>query len=330
MTRTPVRSAEERVLALLLAVAAVLSAVSAAFPMSPQAPVRLNAVCAALAVAFAVAVVAVGSRAVRQAACTAVVVGFAVCTWAAATEVGSAASGVLGVWVPLYSAFFLGRRATRAYVAGTALALGAAFALDPFLGALHVWAVVVLTTAVATEAVSGLVERLETRATTDPLTGALNREGLRQAAQRLLPEASATRPLTVVVIDLDGFKAVNDRLGHAAGDALLEQSAGAWRALLRRDDVLARLGGDEFVLLLPGTERRAAVRLARRLQEASTTSWSSGVATVVRPQSLAEVLEAADADLYAVKARRTAGLARLPRQRLEPEPALRAVPPVTA
>ena len=94
MTRTPVRSAEERVLALLLAVAAVLSAVSAAFPMSPQAPVRLNAVCAALAVAFAVAVVAVGSRAVRHAACTAVVVGFAVCTWAAATEVGSAASAV--------------------------------------------------------------------------------------------------------------------------------------------------------------------------------------------------------------------------------------------
>jgi diguanylate cyclase (GGDEF)-like protein len=315
MTRTPVRSTEQRVLALLLAVAAVLAAVSAAVPMSPQAPVRLHAASAAVAVVVAALVLALPHPAVRHGACAAVVAGFATSTWAAATDVGAAAAGVLAVWVPLYSAFFFGRRTTRAYVAGTAAALGAAYALDPFPGAAHVWAVVVLTTAVATEAVGGLVGRLEAQATTDPLTGALNREGLRQAAQRLLADATPSSPLTAVVIDLDGFKAVNDELGHAAGDALLAGSVAAWRALLRRDDVLARLGGDEFVLLLPGTERRAAVRLARRLQEASTTSWSSGVATAVRPQSLAQLLEAADADLYALKARRTAGLAGLPHQR---------------
>jgi diguanylate cyclase (GGDEF)-like protein len=304
--------AHAAVLALLLAVSSLLATASALLPMTPQAPVRLNAVLGAVAAVLAVAVLVHRSAVLQHAACTAVVLGITGGTAAAATPQGAAASGVLCVWVPLYAAFFCGRAATRGYVGLTAVLLGAALAANPFPGAAHVWAIVVLTTAVATEAVGSLVARLAAQATTDPLTGALNREGLRLAAGPLLRRASPASPLTGVVIDLDGFKDVNDRFGHAAGDALLAESAAAWRRLLRPGDVLARLGGDEFVVLLPGTERREAVRLARRLHEASTSGWSSGIATAVRPAELADLLADADRDLYAVKARRTAAVALLP------------------
>ena len=98
------------------------------------------------------------------------------------------------------------------------------------------------------------VERdtLRSLAHSDPLTGLPNRRGLNEALLATLPACAADRVVAVFMLDLDGFKPVNDRLGHDAGDELLVLVSRRLRSLLRGSDVVARLGGDEFVVMAPG------------------------------------------------------------------------------
>jgi len=112
-------------------------------------------------------------------------------------------------------------------------------------------------------------EALRSLAHTDPLTGLPNRRGLELELSSALLRASPARLLAAYLVDLDGFKAVNDRLGHDAGDELLRAVAERLRAPLRHRDVVARLGGDEFVVMatdLPGDDD--ARRLGQKLLEA--------------------------------------------------------------
>lgn len=103
---------------------------------------------------------------------------------------------------------------------------------------------------------------------TDPLTELYNKRYFRE---RLLKEhANAQRhryPMTIALLDLDRFKQVNDRFGHAAGDRVLERMARVLRAILRRGDTAARVGGEEFALLLPHCGGADAERLAERLRQ---------------------------------------------------------------
>ncbi len=103
----------------------------------------------------------------------------------------------------------------------------------------------------------------------DPLTGAMNRSGLERAMARIAADASK-RPsrLTLLLIDIDHFKSLNDTHGHAAGDRILQLFAEAARSELRASDVLARHGGDEFVALLPHMPTKDAVRVANRIRAA--------------------------------------------------------------
>ena len=103
------------------------------------------------------------------------------------------------------------------------------------------------------------------QATHDLLTGLPNRKALLNLAAVAVNEATPSKPVSVLMIDLDRFKEVNDSLGHAVGDQLLAQVGPRLRAILRPSDVLARLGGDEFAVLLPGAGRGAARRVAERL-----------------------------------------------------------------
>ena len=103
------------------------------------------------------------------------------------------------------------------------------------------------------------------QATHDLLTGLPNRKALLHLAAIAVNEATSFKPVSVLMIDLDRFKEVNDSLGHAVGDQLLAQVGPRLRAILRPSDVLARLGGDEFAVLLPGAGRAAAQRVAERL-----------------------------------------------------------------
>ncbi len=106
------------------------------------------------------------------------------------------------------------------------------------------------------------VEReLEHLATHDPLTGLRNRRYLHQALTQALTHAESTgEGLALLYIDLDGFKAANDRAGHDAGDRVLQEVATRLTRALRQGDIAARVGGDEFLILLPGCRDANAAR----------------------------------------------------------------------
>jgi diguanylate cyclase (GGDEF)-like protein len=169
----------------------------------------------------------------------------------------------------------------------------------------------------------------------DPLTGLTNRRYLDTAAETELRRADRQgTPVSVLVLDLDHFKAINDTYGHGVGDTVLTAAAQVWRRTLRSEDILCRVGGEEFVALLPGTDVAQAQRLAERLlavtrrqrinvddQDIRVTT-SIGIAA--RPAGsalpIADLLLIADAALYAAKhgGRDRAILGTLPRPRSAP------------
>jgi diguanylate cyclase (GGDEF)-like protein len=103
----------------------------------------------------------------------------------------------------------------------------------------------------------------------DPLTGMLNRKALQVRVTELQQQSAVTgAPVGVVVADLDHFKAVNDRFGHAEGDAVLKDVAYALRKALRAFDLVYRIGGEEFLVLLPGADLTATADIAEGLRAA--------------------------------------------------------------
>jgi diguanylate cyclase (GGDEF)-like protein len=149
-------------------------------------------------------------------------------------------------------------------------------------------------------------------ARTDSLTGAANARTFYEAAQAEAERAlRAGRPLTLVYVDLDDFKQLNDRLGHAAGDEALQDVVRTILPNLRGADLLARLGGDEFALLLPETEAEGAGALLERLhgvlaQEMVRKGWpvtaSVGAITFLRPGSdIDSMVQRVDALMYRCK-----------------------------
>jgi diguanylate cyclase (GGDEF)-like protein len=121
--------------------------------------------------------------------------------------------------------------------------------------------------------------RLQSLAHSDALTGVLNRHGMHEALAQALAAARPDRLLAVYVLDLNGFKAVNDTYGHAAGDALLVAVAQRLRDGLRQDDIVARLGGDEFVIAAQDLPHAAAAaRIGRVVQQQFDTPFACGPA----------------------------------------------------
>lgn len=139
-------------------------------------------------------------------------------------------------------------------------------------------------------AMSEQVARLSRLACLDAVTGLPNGHVLElEALPRAVQDCSEMlRPLTVAYIDLDGFKAVNDRLGHDAGDEMLRGAAAAMESALRRgtDRAYRRYAGDEFVVLLPGAdEERAGLILAQVLAALNRASVRASIGGVVMPQA---------------------------------------------
>ena len=107
---------------------------------------------------------------------------------------------------------------------------------------------------------------LDRQASTDPLTGLLNRRGFDAQVQFAMALARRSgRPLSLMTLDIDHFKQVNDNYGHEVGDLVLKSVANQLRSRLRDSDVIARFGGEEFVALLPDTPPEAAQRIAREI-----------------------------------------------------------------
>src|SRR5215210_2317209 len=127
----------------------------------------------------------------------------------------------------------------------------------------------------------GRIARLRARIAdanrTDPLTGLLTRRAFEELLELELERAARTdRPMSVIVGDIDCFRAVNERHGHAEGDAALQAVALNALKWKRRIDVAARIGGEEFALLLPETDERGAFIVAERLRRATHRSFLDG------------------------------------------------------
>ena len=134
----------------------------------------------------------------------------------------------------------------------------------------------------------------------DALTGLLNRRGWERQTAAALPTPLTT---AVAMLDLDHFKALNDREGHAAGDELLRLCASRWSTRLRSGDILARIGGEEFAILLPGCDLPQAQRLLDGLRALIPTPMtaSAGVTILAADEPLEAALGRADLALYAAK-----------------------------
>ena len=171
-----------------------------------------------------------------------------------------------------------------------------------------------ITTMFASDIRYGL-SKAKLLAETDELTKLTNRRGFVIIAERLIGQAVRyQRPISVLSIDCDNLKAINDRLGHKAGDELLIALAKKMQEHIRHSDVLARLGGDEFVALLPETSGSGAVETAEKVRaavesitlalngELVRTTVSIGVASYPADgASLDRLLAAADASMYRAK-----------------------------
>jgi diguanylate cyclase (GGDEF)-like protein len=159
--------------------------------------------------------------------------------------------------------------------------------------------------------------RHKTAAMIDPLTGLLNRRAFLADAEALLRRQIARDcPIGVLLIDLDHFKSINDRFGHAVGDKVLQIFAKTTRASLRQTDLIGRLGGEEFTVVLADAGRDNAFLVADRLRKAFAAdaavldgqilhaTASIGVSVIVDPsQDLAQLITLADQALYLAKAR---------------------------
>ena len=150
-------------------------------------------------------------------------------------------------------------------------------------------------------------------AVTDPLTTLLNRRGFFEAAGALAHFAQRCKaPVSVLAFDLDHFKSINDRFGHATGDSMLQLFASVARTTMRGDDIIGRLGGEEFVAILQGSVTNAAAaaeRVRAAFAAASTkggtghvpATVSIGVACGAANTAIETLIERADAALYRAK-----------------------------
>jgi diguanylate cyclase (GGDEF)-like protein/putative nucleotidyltransferase with HDIG domain len=232
---------------------------------------------------------------------------------------GSSVYGLYFVWVGLMAFYFLDRWQALLQIAFLGAVFGITLTTVEAVVPEQRWLMTVgtalaggLVVSYMRERMGRLVTQLTDAARTDPLTGLLNRRALEELFEHELERSRrGDRPMAVIVGDLDGFKAVNDRQGHQAGDLALCKLAEELDRWKRRIDRAARVGGEEFALLLPETDERGAFLVAERLRRATQRTFaeepvpitiSFGVAAYPDHGNDAEVLlRNADHALYAAK-----------------------------
>ena len=226
-------------------------------------------------------------------------------TWTTHLMLGAFANGTILPIVGVYTIWFLRPVAGRVVLyAGALWWLVAVLHHDrptlvPFAAS------VIIQTVVATEVFARVKARMDRLARTDPLTGTLNRRGITEVLANELARATRRqRPISVVAIDLDGLREVNNAHGHGAGDDMLAAVTRHWIGGVRQHDSVGRTGGDEFLLVLPETTLEQARAIVDRLRAGSPGAWSAGVAMAKPEDSAESMLERADTRLYDAKASR--------------------------
>jgi diguanylate cyclase (GGDEF)-like protein len=167
--------------------------------------------------------------------------------------------------------------------------------------------------AVLADQLRAALQKVELDAATDALTGQWNRRALDDILKRQVAlRAASGAPFSILILDIDFFKKVNDEFGHMVGDDVLRAFAQRLREFLRTGDVCARFGGEEFVVVLPGTPVTAALEVAERIREGVArhpllntpriqVTVSIGAATMAHDQSVSELFAKADQAVYVAK-----------------------------
>jgi diguanylate cyclase (GGDEF)-like protein len=217
------------------------------------------------------------------------------------------------LWISLSAFYFFPARAAHAQLA----LVGASYALTGVTA--DRWLIVVGTVWLAGTLIGLLrrrtellVAQLSEAAITDPLTGLLNHRGFEERLETMLAQSNRSgREFALAICDLDGFKSVNDRLGHLAGDDVLRRLAPLLRDALRAGDAAGRLGGDEFALLFDGSDDTGAYMVVERLRSAVASAFRDDHVRITVSFGLAAwpdhggsaraLLYAADHALYAAK-----------------------------
>jgi diguanylate cyclase (GGDEF)-like protein len=240
----------------------------------------------------------------------------------AVVTTGGAASPVL-MWFALPGVTLGARFSPRGTVFGTAyilaMLLGSTVGLDPATASTHHQELIaaialVLSTVILSGALVESDRAHRSRSTLDPLTGLYNRNALEQCLSELEGQpVSEEENLShsLLLCDLDHFKRVNDQLGHAAGDAVLQDVAYTMRAVLRAGDSIYRVGGEEILVVLPGASEADAVQIGERLRRAVRERRPVGVPVTISvgvavsqpgPLDTDELVGLADEALYSAKA----------------------------
>lgn len=292
-------------MAMIYAVGGAMCIFAAAFPISPSAPVVLARVLGVVLLVASFMLARFGEKlppAGLQVAAVAGTLANSVLVANCTTDYGAALNSFAYLWIGIYAGMFFSQRQVRLQCAVIVVACAVSFELSGLPGMVTAWVLVAGASVLASEALARLNSRLRTQLITDPLTGLLNRAGFVAAAERVFSLAGrGGMPVSVALIDLDGFKQVNDLQGHAAGDGLLVELGEAWGQELRGSEVLARLGGDEFALVLAGAGREGADDALHRLRAVSPVAWSAGVVEWRRGDTLDRAMARADEELYRAK-----------------------------
>jgi diguanylate cyclase (GGDEF)-like protein len=294
-----------RALTLILLAGALSSLLVSFFPVAQDSPVGLFRAVGIVCLVGSVTVWWLGDRIPHWLLHVAIAGGTVVISLLiarAATAVGMIVTASDYMWMGVYAAFFFSRGAARAHLALIAVSFGIALLINTHWVPVDAWFLMTASVVVATETIARQSSRLRHEAHTDELTGLLNRKGLAAAAERAFSVADRTGiPLTIALVDLDHFKLVNDRAGHAAGDRVLVKLAKTWNEEIQPGDIFARLGGDEFLAVLVGTSDVESARLFQRLRFSSPTPWSLGVIKRRQGEELSACLARADNALYEAK-----------------------------
>lgn len=303
-------------LALLQGTSALGLAAIAAVPLSAHSPTRVYAVCGVVLILITAGLMAFGTHVgdrtlLALASVRVIVVGvvLAVSQSAGATLFGGAGL----IWISLWVTGFFPRRTALAFGLEVAV-IGVAVAINHEHGRTAIDALPMLSgAALLSVMLSQVLNNLRHEARHDQLTGLLNRRGLDLALGDLWSARRFEGVASLVVIDLDGLKLVNDHAGHLAGDQMLVTFSSELQTAVRGVDLVARIGGDEFIAILPGLSAVEATRWVAQMHDDSGVAWSFGVAERRDDEQLETWLGRADKLMYVAKAAtRSARMRHLP------------------